>query len=71
MEQKPFIIDVEESKNELVQCVSHIVNDKKVPCYFIAPTLENLLQQVRAGAANELKMAREQMKQKTEQKAEG
>lgn len=67
MEHKPFILEVEESKDELVQCVNHIVNDKGVPCYFILPTLENLTQQVRAVANNELKMAMEQMK---EQKAE-
>ena len=66
MENKPFIIEVEEAKNELAQCLNHIVNDKKIPCYFILPTMENLLQQVRAGANNELKMAMEQMNKKIE-----
>lgn len=61
MAKKHFIVEVEESKEELAQCVNHIVNDKCVPCYFILPTLENLVQQVRAGAKNELKMAMEQM----------
>jgi hypothetical protein len=64
MEQKPFILEVEESKDELVQCVNHIVNDRGVPCYFIVSTLENLTQQVRAGANNELKMALEHSKSK-------
>jgi hypothetical protein len=64
MEQKPFILEVEESKDELVQCVNHIVNDRGVPCYFIVSTLENILQQVKAGAKNELKLAMEHSKSK-------
>jgi hypothetical protein len=67
MNNKPFIIEVEESKNELVQCVNHIVNEKGVPCYFILPTLENLTQQVRAVANNELKMAMEQTKEQNKE----
>lgn len=60
MAKKYLIIEVEESKDELVQCVNHIVNEKGVPCYFILPTLENIVRQVRDGAHNELKMAMEQ-----------
>ena len=70
MEQKPFIIEIEEAKNELVQCLSYIVNDKKIPCYFLVSTMENLLQQVRVGANNELQMAIEQIKKPAEQKVE-
>jgi hypothetical protein len=71
MSNKPFIIEIEEAKDELTQCVSHIINDKKIPCYFIVSTLENILQQVRAGAANDVKVAMAQMTNKVETKTEG
>lgn len=66
MENKPFIVELEEAKNELAQCLNYLVNEKKIPCYYLVSPMENLLQQVKTGAANELKMAMEQMSKQVE-----
>lgn len=62
MENKPLILELEEAKNEIAQSINVILQNHKIPCYLIEPTIVDLLAQVREVAKNELAMAREQMK---------
>lgn len=62
MENKPIILELEEAKNEIAQSINMILQNHKIPCYLIEPTIVDLLAQVREVAKNELAMAREQMK---------
>jgi hypothetical protein len=62
MENKPLILELEEAKNEIAQSVNIILQNHKIPCYLIEPTIADILAQVREVAKNELAMAREQVK---------
>lgn len=57
---RSLIVDIDEAKTELIQCVNHIINQRGVPCYFIEPILADILIQVKSGAQNELASARMQ-----------
>jgi len=71
MENKPFIIEIEEAKTELVQCINHIINDRGIPCYFVESMLEGIFHQVKAGAKNELERAKKQIKTENPKTKEG
>lgn len=60
MEKKPLILEIEEAKQELIQCVNDILNKHGLNCYLIEPTFAELYAQVKAGARNELAQARAQ-----------
>ena len=59
MEQKPIILEIEEAKQELVQCVNNIMATHRLPCYLIEPVFKDLYEQVKSGAQNEIMQARE------------
>ena len=61
--KKPIIIEIEETKNELIQCINSAIHKKGIPCYFLEPIVSDLLRDVKAGAKRELAMAREQIKE--------
>ena len=61
MEQKPIILEIEEAKQELIQCVNDIIAKHRLPCYFIEPMFADLYAQIKSGAQNELAQARAQM----------
>ena len=63
MKQKPIILEIEEAKQELIQCVNDILARHQLPCYFIEPTFADLHTQIKAGAQNELAQARALMAQ--------
>lgn len=61
MEQKrPIILEIEDAKQELIQCVNNIMQTYRLPCYFLAPIFDELNTQIKASAQNELAMARAQ-----------
>ena len=60
MEKKPLILEIEEAKQELIQCVNDILNKHGLNCYLIEPTFAELYAQVKAGARNELAQAKAQ-----------
>ena len=60
MEKKPLILEIEEAKEELIQCVNDVLNKHGLNCYLIEPTFAELYAQVKAGARNELAQARAQ-----------
>lgn len=61
MENKPIILEIEESKQELIQCVNDIIYRHGLNCYLLEPIFAELYKQVKSGAQNELAQARAQM----------
>ena len=61
MEQKPIILELDEAKQELVQCVNDILRRHRLGCYLIEPMFAELYDQIKSGAQNELAQARAQM----------
>lgn len=62
MEQKPLILEMDEAKQELTQCVKDILQKHGLNCYLIEPMMAELYAQIKATARNELAQARAQMK---------
>lgn len=58
MEQKPFILEMDEAKQELVQCVNDILSRHRLSCYLIEPMFAELYAHIKASAQNELAQAR-------------
>lgn len=57
-QERPLIVEIEEAKNELIQCINKIMQEHQLPCYFMEPIFKEIYAQVNAGAQNELKMAK-------------
>ncbi len=58
MEQKPIILEMDEAKQELVQCVNDILSKHGLNCYLIEPMFAELYAQIKASAQNELAQVR-------------
>lgn len=61
MEQKHIILELDEAKQELVQCVNNILDKHRLQCYLIEPMFAELYSQIKANAQHELAQARAQM----------
>ena len=59
--QKPLILEMDEAKQELVQCVNDILQKHGLNCYLIEPMFAELYAQVKATAQNEVAHARAQI----------
>ncbi len=62
--QKPVILEIEETKLELIQCINNAIN--KLPCYIVDMILSDLASQVKEAAKSELKTAKQQMEDSKE-----
>lgn len=60
MEQKLIILEMDEAKQELVQCVNDILSKHRLSCYLIEPMFAELYAQIKASAQNELAQAKAQ-----------
>ena len=60
MEQKRrnIILEMDDAKKELIQCVNDILVKHGLSCYLIEPMFAELYSQIRASAQNELAQAR-------------
>lgn len=56
--QRPIILEMDDAKQELVQCINNILAKHKLSCYLIEPMFAELYAQVKASAQNELAQAR-------------
>lgn len=63
MEQKSIILELDEAKRELIQCVNDIMARHGLNCYLLEPTFADLYAEVKASAQRELAQAREAAKQ--------
>lgn len=68
MEQKPIILELDEAKQELVQCVNDILTRHRLSCYLIEPMFAELYSQIKMSAQNELAQARADMQAISENK---
>jgi hypothetical protein len=58
MEQKPIILEIEEAKQELIQCVNDIMHKHGLNCYLMESMFADLYAEVKAEAQRELAQAR-------------
>lgn len=68
MEQRSIILELDDAKQELIQCVNSIMSNHGLPCYLIEPIFAEIYTEIKASAKKELVQAREQearMKDKT------
>ena len=63
--QKPFILEMEEAKLEMVQVINNAIQVRKIPCYIIDTILSEVVAQVKAEAKNELALARQQVEEQS------
>lgn len=59
--QKPFILEIDEAKSEMIQCVNNVIQVHKLPFYIIDMLLSEISAQIKNATKDELNMAREQM----------
>ena len=59
--QKHFILEMEEAKLEMVQAINRAIQVHQVPCYLVDMIWSELGAQIKAGAKNELEMAKQQV----------
>lgn len=64
--QRPIILEMDDAKRELIQCVNEILQRHRLSCYLIEPMFAELYSQIKATAQNELAQAREQMEKEAE-----
>ena len=69
-QNKPLIVEMEEAKQELAQCVNDILQKHGLNCYLIEPTVAELYSQIKITAQRELSQAMMQIKA-TETVSEG
>ena len=61
--QKSPILEMDEFKQEIIQVINKAIQVRKLPCYFLVQTIENIYKDVQIGAQNELAMARQQVEE--------
>ena len=59
--QRPLILEIEETKAEIIDCVNNAMKSRNLPCYFVEPIIADIYAQVREGAKNELETAKQKM----------
>ena len=59
--QRPFILEIDEAKMEIIQVINKAIQVRRLPCYIVDMILSDICIQVKEGAKNELKMAKAQM----------
>ena len=64
--QKPFILEMEEAKQEIIQSINNAIQVHGVPFTIVDMILSEVGSQVKEGAKQELAMARQQMEKNEE-----
>lgn len=60
--KRPIILEMDETKLELIQVINTAMQLRGIPCYFLDMILAEICAQVKEGAKNELEIARAQVK---------
>ena len=63
---KPFILEMDEAKQEFIQVINKAIQVRQLPCYILDTILTEIGSQIKEGAKQELAMARQQMEQNEE-----
>lgn len=61
--QKPFILEMDEAKLEIIQVINNAIQVHKLPCYIVDMILSEVGAQIKEGAKQELAMARQQVEE--------
>lgn len=56
--QRPIILEIDDAKQELIQCVNNIMQTHRLSCYLLEPIFAELYSQIKTTAQNELAQAR-------------
>lgn len=59
--EKSIILEMDEAKQELIQCVNNILHKHNLSCYLIEPIFADLYTEIKTTAQRELAQARMQM----------
>lgn len=59
-EQKPFILEIEEAKLEIIRAINSAMQIHKLPCYIVEMILADAHSKIQDGAKNELEMLKAQ-----------
>lgn len=58
--QRPIILEMDDAKQELIQCVNKIMQQHRLSCYLLEPMFAELYAEIKATAKQELAQARAQ-----------
>ena len=61
MKQKPIILEIDEAKRELADCVNDILQQHGLSCYLMEPVFAEMYSQIKTCAQNEIAQVRAQM----------
>jgi hypothetical protein len=64
--KKPLILEIDEAKTEIIQCINNVMQVHKLPCYIVDMILSDVGTQIKDGVKSELAMAREQVREQQE-----
>lgn len=67
--QRPFILEMDDAKKEIVQSINNAIQVHGLPMYLVDMILSELYAQVKEGAKQELTMARQQEEKQDEEVA--
>ena len=59
--QKPFILEMDEAKFEIIKVINRATQVHKLPFYVVDMILSDISHQIRDGAKNELEIAKQQV----------
>ena len=68
--QRPFILEIDEAKSEIIQVINNAIRIHRLPCYIVDMILLDIGAQVKEGAKNELATAKAQIKQQEQMNGE-
>lgn len=60
---KPFILEIDEAKTEMVTCMNDIIKKHKLPFYIVEMLMSSIYNQIQDAAKSELAMAKKQVEE--------
>ena len=67
--QRPFLVELDEAKMEIIQSINNAIQVHKVPLYLVDMILSEVSSQIKEGARQELAMAKQQVPSNNEEVA--
>lgn len=67
--QRPFLVELDEAKMEIIQSINNAIQVHKVPLYIVDMILSEVSSQIKEGARQELAMAKQQVPSNDEEVA--
>ena len=67
--QRPFLVELDEAKMEIIQSINNAIQVHKVPLYILDMVLSEVSSQIKEGAKQELAMAKQQVPSNDEEVA--